>query len=147
VSNPNKAKGDKFELVITRYLVARGLDAVRTRAGYERDYGDIHIRRSALSVWPSVALQAKNVRRWAFFEWMPELLRQVTEAKALTGALVVKRPGVVEPGRQYVVVELDTYLELLNQAGLTEEAPGVTVPAPESLADEGDDWIGRPDQN
>lgn len=125
VTNASKKKGDLFELAITRYLVARGIDAVRTRAGYERDYGDIHIRRSATSVWPAVALQAKNHRAWKLAEWIAALPAQVAEAKALTGALVVKRPGVTDPGRQYVVVELDAYLELLDNAGLTEEVPGV----------------------
>lgn len=125
VTNASKAKGDAFELSITRYLVTRGIDAARTRAGYERDYGDIHIRRSATSAWPAVALQAKNHRAWKLAEWMRALPAQVAEAKALTGALVVKRPGVTDPGKQYVVVELDTYLELLDSAGLTEEAPGL----------------------
>lgn len=120
MTNANKVKGDAFELSITRYLVSRGLDAVRTRAGYERDYGDVHIRRSAMSVWPSAILQAKNHRAWKLAEWMRALPAQVAEAKALHGALVVKRPGVSAPGAQYVVMELDAWLDLLRQAGLSE---------------------------
>jgi Holliday junction resolvase len=127
VTNANKAKGDSFERSITNYLVARGIDAVRTRAGYERDYGDIHIRRAATSVWPSAILQAKNHRTWKLAEWMRALPAQVAEAKALAGALVVKRPGISAPGAQYVVVELDDYLALLDLAGLTEQSPGVVA--------------------
>ena len=121
MTNANKAKGDTFERSITNYLVARGIDAVRTRAGYERDYGDIHIRRADTSVWPSAILQAKNHRTWKLAEWVRGLARQVEEAKALHGALVVKRPGISAPGAQYVVMELDEWLSLLRAAGLTEE--------------------------
>ena len=121
MTNANKAKGDTFERSITNYLMARGIDAVRTRAGYERDYGDIHTRRADTSVWPSAILQAKNHRTWKLAEWVRGLARQVEEAKALHGALVVKRPGISAPGAQYVVMELDEWLSLLRAAGLTEE--------------------------
>lgn len=121
MTNANKVKGDSFERSITNYLVARGIDAVRTRAGYERDYGDIHIRRAETSVWPSAVLQAKNHRTWKIAEWLRELPRQITEAKALTGALVVKRPGVSDPGAQYVVMELEEWMSLIRAAGLSQD--------------------------
>ena len=132
MTNANKVKGDSFERSITNYLVARGIDAVRTRAGYERDYGDIHIRRAATSVWPSAILQAKNHRTWKLAEWVRGLTRQTAEAKALHGALVVKRPGISAAGAQYVVMELDAWLALLERAGLVERAE---LPTESDLAD------------
>lgn len=124
MSNPQKAKGDKFELDVVNYLVAAGFNAKRTRAGYERDYGDIHVLDDLGRL--GLILQAKNRaqdtspwRRLAGYVADTELQR--SQAGARHAATVVKRPGVAAPGKQYVVLELDWYLALLREADYPAE--------------------------
>lgn len=112
MTNPNKVKGDVFERAVRDHAEARGHRAEKTRAGYARDAGDIHL------LYPSgpgvrAILQAKNHRTWCLPEWLRDLLGQRAEAKALHAALVLKRRGVADPGKSYVVITLDDYLDLL----------------------------------
>jgi hypothetical protein len=115
VTNPNKIKGDKFELALREHCRAAGFDADRTRAGYARDHGDIHLAAGVSG--PRVIVQAKNHREMRLFEWLREVAEQRDAAGAEHGFVVVKRPRVGDPGRQYAVLELDWLLALLREAG------------------------------
>lgn len=117
VTNANKDKGDKFERSIRDHLAAYGVTVERTRAGYARDAGDLHIGRDGTQ--PRAILSAKNRRTWAVAQWLRELEEQRVEARAVHGALVVKRPGISDPGQQYVIMTVNDWRWLAGHADLT----------------------------
>jgi hypothetical protein len=135
VTSSQKRKGDSFECAIRDHLAAAGFDVERTRAGYERDYGDLHVMVTdppattpdgTLTMHrevrrPAVVVQAKNHRAHQLGEWLSQTAQQRNEANAPHGVLVVKRRGVGAPGRQYAVLELDDLLALLREAGYATE--------------------------
>jgi hypothetical protein len=115
VSHPNKRKGDSFEIALREHCRAAGFDADRTRAGYARDHGDLHL--AATPAGPQVIGQAKNVATINLAEFLRDTAEQRDAAGARHGFVVVKRRGVVDPGRSYAVLELDWLLDLLREAG------------------------------
>lgn len=122
--NPNKSRGDRFEVEIRDHARPNGFPwCERTRAGYARDHGDLHFVPG-----PAVIASAKNHATWRFSEWLADLAEQVQAAGAEHGFLVVKRRGVGDPGRSYAVTELDAHLRLVRAAGYGEplEDPGVS---------------------
>lgn len=118
MSNPSKAKGDQFEWDLIKLandpagrLAETGLIVERTRAGYERDEGDLHVLtadRQRLAT-----LQAKNRRERKWSEWLAATERQGVAARARFAALVVKRNGIGDVGRSYVISTVAAYLDLL----------------------------------
>lgn len=121
MTNANKAKGDTFERATLAYLQAHGFPwAERTRAGYARDWGDIHVD----PIGRSVIAQCKNHARHAFPEWLTQLRSQIADAGARIGFLVVKRRGVGDPGRSLAVMELADLLALLRAAGYGQDPEG-----------------------
>lgn len=121
MSNPQKNKGDVFELALRAHIAECGFVVSRTRAGYERDHGDLHILGDGHG--PTVIVQAKNQRAHALGEWLTHTALQREHAGAKHGVLVVKRRGVGNPGRQYAVMELDDLLALLREAGYADGPP------------------------
>lgn len=122
MTNRSKAKGDKFELAVTEHVNGSGVEARRTRAGYERDYGDIHLAPGVTA--PLAILQCKNEQRVDLAGYVRATEVQRLEAGAEHGATVVKRRGVAAPGEQYVLLTLDAYLKLVK--AITEETQQVT---------------------
>lgn len=91
-------------------------DAVRTRPGRREDEGDIHVNRG-----PDYILQTKDVATPQWREWLNQLAEQVDNAKAVHGALVVKRRGVGgKPPLHLAVMPLDDLLYLYKQIDLLE---------------------------
>jgi hypothetical protein len=115
MSHPNKIKGDRFEIALRDHFRAAGFKTDRTRAGYARDHGDIHL--DATPAGPQVIVQAKNERRIDLPGYLRDVAEQRDAAGAEHGFAVVKRRGVGDPGRQYAVLELDWLLALLREAG------------------------------
>jgi hypothetical protein len=123
MSNPQKRKGDEFELDVKHWLKAHGFPwTEKTRAGYERDTGDLH-----LIPGPLVIGQAKNQKTWKFAEWMRQLTQQIGYAKAQHGALIVKRRGVGDVGQAWVVLTLDQWTRLLRDAGYGSEPEAIPI--------------------
>lgn len=116
--NPSKNKGDQFEWDLRTLandpegtLHAAGLTVERTRAGYERDEGDLLVLtpdRQRLAT-----LQAKNRRERKWSEWLAATERQGTSARARFAALIVKRNGIGDVGRSYVISTVAEHLRLL----------------------------------
>lgn len=115
MSHPNKRKGDRFEIAVRDHCRGAGFDADRTRAGYARDRGDIHL--AATAAGPQVIVQCKNTARLDLASFLRDVADQRTDAGARHGFAVVKRRGVGDVGRSYAVMELDDLLVLLEEAG------------------------------
>lgn len=148
MSNPSKAKGDQFEWDLLKVandpngrLIESLLIVERTRAGYERDEGDLLVLtpgRQRLAT-----LQAKNRRERKWSEWLAATERQRATARARFAALIVKRNGIGDVGRSYAIQTVAQYFDLLaalyaadRRARIAEEtlaalrAEGVRVPTP-----------------
>ena len=114
--HPNKRKGDRFEAVLRDALRALGFPwTERTRAGYERDHGDLHLVPGR-----AVIVQAKSVTRPAWSEWLRDLAAQRANAGADHAVLVVKRPGIVDGGQQLAVMTVADWARLVRAAGYGE---------------------------
>lgn len=113
MTNTNKRKGDLTERIARDYLRGVGFPGTeRTRAGYTRDAGDLHLS-------PGVIAQVKNCRVLRWNEWFEGLAVQVAEAHADVGFLVVKRPGMglSKVGQWLAVTPLAQEARLLRAAG------------------------------
>jgi hypothetical protein len=118
MSNPNKRKGDQFEWDLIALgedpagvLHEAGLTVERTRAGYERDEGDLHVLTSDRQ--RLATLQAKNRRERKWSEWLADTERQGVAARARFAALIVKRNGIGDVGRSYAITTVHAHLRLL----------------------------------
>ncbi|MGY1896171.1 hypothetical protein [Nocardia gipuzkoensis] len=112
-----KVKGDAFERVILKYCQPNGFPfAERTRAGYERDGGDIHLD-PMVGMAPGVIAQCKNVAKPLWSKWVAGLREQIKNARAEVGFIVWKRRGVTDPGEQLAVMPMGEFLVLLRRAG------------------------------
>jgi hypothetical protein len=108
VTNPQKRKGNAWELAVRRFLRAQGIDAFKPYEEGHEDAGDVH------GTDPFI-LQAKNYTSWqdAIREGLDGAERQKRVAGAHWGAAVVKRlRRPVEAA--YVVMTLATFAEVLN---------------------------------
>lgn len=113
MATPQQRKGSTFELAVQAHHVTHGFPhCEKTRAGYERDHGDLHPCGDR-----TVVAQCKNVRRWDLAAWLRQLTDQIANAGAEHGYLVVKRPRIADPGQAYVITTLDQHLALLHAAG------------------------------
>ena len=117
MSNPSKEKGDRFEWDTIKWAeqfladVASLLTVERTRAGYERDYGDLLVRTPDDRTL--AALQLKNRREWNISAWCDAAQWQGERARARFAALLVKRTRVADCGRAYAIMPANVYLRLL----------------------------------
>ena len=115
MTNTNKRKGDWAEAVVQKTLQRLGFPwTEKTRAGYARDHGDLHLVPGRL-----VVAQVKNVRTPIWSEWLTQLAEQVSNAGAQVGFLVWKRPGVGEAraSEWLAVMTLEDMTVLLRRAG------------------------------
>ena len=118
MSNPSKRKGDEFEWALITLgedpegaLAEAGLTVERTKAGYEREEGDILVLtpdRQRLAT-----LQAKNRRERKWSEWLADTEQQRGTARARFAALIVKRNGIGDVGRSYAITTVRAHLSLL----------------------------------
>jgi hypothetical protein len=113
MTNARKAQGDRAETAARDHARARGFPGTeRTRAGYTRDHGDLHLA-------PGVIAQVKDCRTLRWGEWLPELAEQRADAGADVAMLVVKRPGMGarSTGQWLAVMSYDDMLDLVRRAG------------------------------
>jgi hypothetical protein len=114
MTNANKRKGDRAEVAVRDWLRLHGFPhCERTRAGYTRDYGDLHL-------CPGVLVQTKDVSAYRWGEWWQQLAEQVSDAHADHGVLVKKLRGIGDPGQWIAAVPLAEYARLLRAAGYGE---------------------------
>ncbi len=118
VTNPSKAKGDNYERDVRVVsndpdgaLATVGLTMARTRAGYERDHGDLHVLTPDRQL--VAACQAKNRREWRISAWLDQTITQAHRARAHWAVLIVKRPRVPDPLRSFAIMELAGWLRMV----------------------------------
>jgi hypothetical protein len=109
--NRNKEKGDRGERAALKAALDSGHDAKRTRAGYERDAGDLHLFTPS----GKVVAQVKDCKAYSWPAWFEQLDAQIAEAEAVTGFLWVKRPGMGDAGEWLAVMPAKHMLKLLNR--------------------------------
>lgn len=116
MANSAKTKGDRFERAVLWAAQRAGFpNARRTRAGYERDSGDIHLVRTRSG--PEVIVQCKDVVTPNWTEWLEQMDAQEEESGAKWSFLAWKRR---RPGKSpliLAVMPLDSMLALYRAAG------------------------------
>lgn len=111
MSTPSKRKGSAWELDIVKYLIANGWKhAERRIAGSNVDKGDIYGIIGCV-------IEAKNEKKITLSDYMKELEVEMKNAKANTGAAVVKKKGTTDVGQAYAVMPVSVWIQLLKEAG------------------------------
>lgn len=113
MSNPNKAKGDRWERPVLAFFQERfGRAAIRPRQEGYVDVGDIHIS--------PFALQLKDEAKHNLSGYVNDAEKQALAAGEPFGAAVVKRRRyATEKG--YVLMTLFTFREVLTRLRRAEE--------------------------
>jgi hypothetical protein len=108
----SKAKGTAWESSIVTYLKEWGgwphIER-RTLSG-AKDRGDI-------AGLPGVVIEAKNAARIDLAGWQDEATRETANASAAVGVVWFKRRGKTSPGKGYVLMTGDQFVDLLKSAG------------------------------
>lgn len=119
MSNRAKAKGTAFESLIRDYLRSGGFPVERVPAGMAADRGD-------LSGLPGWTLQLKNFTdtQRAVRDGLAGLKAQQANADTPYGAVIVKRHGKSDPGKQLVVLELWQFAALLRRTTSQSSSTG-----------------------
>lgn len=111
MSTPSKRKGSAWELDIVKYLVSHGWKhAERRIAGSNVDKGDIYGIIGCV-------IEAKNEKKITLSEYMKELELEMKNAKASTGAVIIKKKGTTDVGEAYAVMPVKVWKDLLKEAG------------------------------
>lgn len=114
MSNPAKRRGDQFERDVVAYFHGQGFPYVERAYGAGRpdDVGD-------LDGIPGWCFELKNHQRLDLAGWMGELAAEMRNARALYGAVIVKRRQ--HPVRHsYVVMTLEQLTQLLAERDALE---------------------------
>ena len=91
-----RAKGTRGENEIVDYLKrATGLPVERRALHGTRDKGDV----AGIPLW---VVSVKNQRRFELAEWLDDLRKQMLNAEAQFGVLIVKRPGKGAAGAYWI---------------------------------------------
>lgn len=117
MANPNKRKGDRAELAVTKYLQTIWPDTIKTRAGFNDDLGDIiaNTPRGLLCV------QVKDVASPQWKTWFQQLESQVHTLKANTtkpvigGILIWKTRGTSNPAKWRAICQLEHLPTLIGE--------------------------------
>ena len=112
MSNPQKVKGDKAERDVAAYLAAHGFPYAERAYGAGRpdDVGDI-------DGIPGVVVEVKNHTKITIPAWLNELEVEMSNARAVHGAVVAKRRGSTDVGSWYAIAPFADWVRLLLEAG------------------------------
>jgi hypothetical protein len=106
-----RAKGTAWESTIVNYLQGRGwVHAERRALAGALDKGDI-------AGVPGVVIEAKNCKQINLAQFLTEANTERANAGAAIGVAWVKRRGKASAGDGYVVMDGDTFTQLLKDAG------------------------------
>lgn len=109
--NRSKAKGTAWEQSVVDFLRARGWPNAERRATNGRlDRGDI-------AGIVGVVIEAKNARAMDLAGWWAETQSEVANDRARHGVMWLKRRGKTSAGDGWVVMDGETLVALLHEAG------------------------------
>lgn len=114
MTSKQKTQGDAWERRVLKLFQKAGFDdARRTRAGYERDGGDLHLIRSPLG--PKYMIQCKATRDLRWGEWSEDLIQQIEESNADYGFLALKRK--LQSGRVqgWIAMPMEDFAQMLAE--------------------------------
>lgn len=107
----SKAKGTAWESAIVAHLKACGWPYAERRAlNGNQDRGDI-------AGVVGVVIEAKSAARIELGAWLGEAHRERDRDQARIGAVWFKRRGKTSPGDGYVLMDGQTFVRLLTEAG------------------------------
>ena len=86
MTSPQKRKGHAAERAVVKWLRTFGIKADRVQAGRQDDRGDI-------DGLPGIIIEVKDRKTHNFNEYFMQLRRQISNADAFTGIIILKRPG------------------------------------------------------
>lgn len=106
-----KAKGTAAETAVVKFLRDNGFKYAERRAlTGNYDQGDI-------TGCGPVVFEVKNHKTMDLSGWVAELVEEIRNANAITGAVVAKKRGTTYPGDWYAILPFNLFVELLKEAG------------------------------
>ena len=108
MSNPSKRKGTAWETKIVDYLKDNGWDARRKPQTGTADEGDISIEEL-----PWLVIEAKAAKDYNLASWVAEANVEAENAHARVGVVWAKRRGKTAAGDGYVVMDGDSFTEIV----------------------------------
>ena len=111
MTSPQKRKGHAAERAVADWLRKQGFQADRIQAGTHKDIGDIN-------GLPGVVIEVKDRKAHSWHGYFQQLWRQMANAKAWTGVIIAKRPGVTNVNEWMAVMPA---IEWLNLVSLIEQ--------------------------
>ena len=107
MTSPQKRKGSAAELAVAKWLRKLGwIHAERSRAGFQDDRGDI-------DGMPGVCIEVKAEKKIDIPGYLRELEVEIENAKAWTGAVIIKRRGSTNVDDWYAVMPAKVWGELM----------------------------------
>jgi hypothetical protein len=107
LTSPQKRKGSAAELAVAKWLRKLGwIHAERSRAGFQDDRGDI-------DGMPGVCIEVKAEKKIDIPGYLRELEVEIENAKAWTGAVIIKRRGSTNVDDWYAVMPAKVWGELM----------------------------------
>lgn len=120
----SRAKGTGWESAIVDYLRTHGVPHAERRAlGGAHDRGDI-------AGIPGVVIEAKCAATITLAAWLDEASVEARNDRAVVGVVWFKRRGKSSPGQGYVLMDGDTLIRLLTDAGYIRPATAAPGGAP-----------------
>lgn len=105
----SRRKGATFEAAVATYLRTSGFpEAERHLIGSGQ--GDVG------GLLPGLVVECKNCATFTPAAWFSQLYSAMDRAGASMGAVIHKRRGKTDPGLQYVTMDLESFVYLLQRA-------------------------------
>ena len=111
-----KQKGTFWETAIVTFLIPFFPHAERRALNGQRDRCDI-TGIPGTNIHAAPCIEAKNATPWRLPEWWREVQTEVANAGAHHGVLWLKRRGKTSAREGWVIMDGDTYVKLLKEAG------------------------------
>lgn len=111
MSSKSKQKGSAAERAVITYLRKVGYTRAERRLA-----GDVNDRGDVAGV-NDVCIEVKNHARMELGQWVEELIVEVENAKAKTGAVIHKRKGKGNAKDWYATMPVWLWVDLIQQAG------------------------------
>ena len=112
-----KQRGTSWESEIVKFLQASGVPHAERRAlAGSKDRGDI-------AGLPGVVIEAKSAARVTLSDWWKEAEEEKANDNAHVGVVWFKRRGKTSAAHGYVLMDGQTLVQLLREAGYISPSP------------------------